>query len=94
MLFAAGPTAINFSNAQIAVQSFGTGERRNLIQGGMNPRYAPSGQLVYAQGGTLMAVPFDPGRLVVTGAAVPMVEGSFSPQSTDTFSTAFPPRDR
>jgi eukaryotic-like serine/threonine-protein kinase len=41
----------------------------------MNPRYAPSGHLVYAQGGSLMAVPFDPQRLVVTGAAVPVVEG-------------------
>jgi Tol biopolymer transport system component/predicted Ser/Thr protein kinase len=63
------------SNAQIAVQSVGTGGRRNLIQGATHPRYAPSGQLVYAQGGNLMAVPFDPQRLAVTGAAVPVVEG-------------------
>ena len=75
VLFAAGTTAINFTNAQIAVQSVGTGERRNLIQGGTQPRYAPSGHLVYAQGGSLMAVPFDPQRLTVTGAAVPVVEG-------------------
>ena len=40
-----------------------------------HPRYAPSGHLVYAQGGSLMAVPFDPQRLTVTGAAVPVVEG-------------------
>ena len=75
VLFAAGATAINFTNAQVAVQSVGTGERRNLIQGGTHPRYAPSGHLVYAQGGSLMAVPFDPQRLTVTGAAVPVVEG-------------------
>jgi eukaryotic-like serine/threonine-protein kinase len=75
VLFAAGPSGINFSNAQVAVQSAGTGERRNLIQGGMYPRYAPSGHLVYAQGGSLMAVPFDPQRLTITGAAVPVVEG-------------------
>jgi Tol biopolymer transport system component len=31
--------------------------------------------LIYAQNGSLMAVPFDPQRLTVTGAAVPMVEG-------------------
>ena len=67
--------AVNLTNAQVAVQSVGTGERRNLIQGGTHPRYAPSGHLVYAQGGSLMAVPFDPQRLTVTGAAVPVVEG-------------------
>src|SRR6202043_4122011 len=75
VLFAVAPNAITFAKAQVAVQLVGTGERRNLIQGGTNPRYAPSGHLVYAQGGSLMAVPFDPQRLAVTGAAVPVVEG-------------------
>jgi eukaryotic-like serine/threonine-protein kinase len=63
------------ANAQVAVQSVGTGERRNLVQGATHPHYAPSGHLVYAQSGNLMAVPFDPQRLAVTGAAVPIVEG-------------------
>jgi serine/threonine protein kinase/Tol biopolymer transport system component len=74
VLFAAAPNAINWSNSQVAVQSLGTGERRNLIQGGTQPRYAPSGHLVYAQGGNLMAVPFDPQRMAVMGTAVPVVE--------------------
>jgi serine/threonine protein kinase/Tol biopolymer transport system component len=74
VLFAAGPTAITFTNAQVAVQTVGTGQQRNLIQGGM-PRYALSGHLVYAQKGSLMAMPFDPQQLTVTGAAVPVVEG-------------------
>jgi len=75
VVFAAGTNALNFTGAQVAVQSVGTRERRNLIQGGTNPRYASSGHLVYAQGGSLMAVPFDPQRLETTGAAVPVVEG-------------------
>ena len=75
VLFAAGPNAINFTLAQVAVKSIGTGDRRNLVQGGMNPRYAPSGHLVYAQGGSLMAVPFDPRQLTATAAPVPVVEG-------------------
>jgi serine/threonine-protein kinase len=75
VLFADGSSGINFTNVQVAVQSLGTGERRNLIQGGTNPRYAPSGHLVYAQGGSLIAVPFDPQRLTATGTAVPVVEG-------------------
>jgi eukaryotic-like serine/threonine-protein kinase len=58
---------------QVATQSVVAGERRNLMRG-MNPRYAPSGHLVYAQGGSLMAAPFDPQRLEVTGPAVPVAE--------------------
>jgi eukaryotic-like serine/threonine-protein kinase len=79
VLFAAAGTGANWNNAQIAVHSVGTGERRNLIQAGTHPRYAPSGHLVYVQGGNLMAVPFDPKRLEVTGAAVPVVEGVLQP---------------
>jgi eukaryotic-like serine/threonine-protein kinase len=75
VLFAAGTSAIDFSNARVAVQSVGTGERRNLVQEGTNPHYAPSGHLVYAQGGSLMAVPFDPQPLASKGTAVPVVEG-------------------
>jgi serine/threonine-protein kinase len=75
VLFTAGMAAPNFTNAQVAVQLLGKGERRNLILGGTQARFAPSGHLIYAQEGTLMAVPFDPQRLVVTGTAAPMVEG-------------------
>jgi serine/threonine-protein kinase len=75
VLFAAPPNAINFTNAQVAAQSLATGERRILVQGGMTPRYAPAGYLIYAQGGSLMAVPFDPQRLTTTGSAVPVAEG-------------------
>ncbi len=74
VVFAAGSSSANWTNAQVAVQSVGTGERRDLIQGGTQPRYAPSGHLVYAQGGSLMAVPFDLERLAVTSTAVPVVE--------------------
>jgi eukaryotic-like serine/threonine-protein kinase len=60
----------------IGVDVIGTGERRNLIQGqaGNMPRYALSGHLVYGQGDSLMAVPFDLQHLKVTGTAVPVVE--------------------
>ncbi len=82
VLFAAATTGGNWTNAQVAVQSLGAGERQNLIQGGMYPRYAPSGHLIYAQGGSLMAVPFDSNRRMVTGAAVPVAEGILQSQST------------
>jgi Tol biopolymer transport system component len=73
-LFAASTSSFNWTNSQVAVQTLSTGERRNLIQGATHPRYASSGHLVYAQAGSLMAVPFDAQRLAVTGAAVPVVE--------------------
>jgi eukaryotic-like serine/threonine-protein kinase len=79
LLYAASTTGSNWSNARVVVQSVGTGEWRNLIEG-TSPRYASSGHLVYAQGGNLMAVPFDVRRLEVTGVAVPVVEGVFQSQ--------------
>jgi Tol biopolymer transport system component len=87
--FLPGAKAVLFSNstgstggAQVALYVLKTGERRVLIPEGMGPRYAHSGHLLYAQGGkmdvqggNLMAVPFDLGRLEVTGPAVPAIEG-------------------
>jgi serine/threonine protein kinase/Tol biopolymer transport system component len=82
VLFAAGTSALDFSTAQVVVQSGGTGERRNVIQGGTYPRYARSGHLIYAQRGSLMAVPFDSQRLAVTGTAVTVAEGVLQTLST------------
>ena len=75
MLFTAyGAT---YQDVQVIVQSLQTGERRVLIEGGSQARYAPSGHLLYVQPripGTLMAVPFDMERLELTGTPVPVVE--------------------
>ena len=68
VLFAVTNNSGNFANAQVALYALKTGERRNLISGGVRPRYAPTGHLVYVQGGTLMAVPFDLARLQAVGA--------------------------
>jgi eukaryotic-like serine/threonine-protein kinase len=65
--------AVLASAGQIVVRSQQTGERRDLI-GGTRPTYAPTGHLIYAQAGTLMAVPFDAQRLAVTGSPVPVLE--------------------
>jgi eukaryotic-like serine/threonine-protein kinase len=82
VLFTAGRSGITFSNAQIAAQSVGAGERRDLVQAASNPRYALSGHLVYAQGGNLLAILFDPQRLAVTGAATPVVGGVLQSPTT------------
>jgi serine/threonine protein kinase/Tol biopolymer transport system component len=64
----------NSNSAQIFVESIATGERRNLVQG-TAPHYARSGHLVYLQGTTLMAVPFNLQSLAVTGTPLPVMDG-------------------
>jgi len=70
------------TGSSVVVQSIATGERRNLIQGGTQPRYELSGHLIYVHQGNLIAVPFDPQRLEVAGVAVPVVEGVLESQIT------------
>jgi eukaryotic-like serine/threonine-protein kinase len=68
-------TGGSFDDASIGVQSLETGERRTVLEGGTYARYVPSGQLVYARAGGLMAVPFDLTRLEVTGPPVSVLQG-------------------
>ncbi len=74
VLFAASSTNSTWNNAQIIVQPLGSGDRRELVQGGTQPRYA-TGHLLYARIGTLMAAPFDSRQLMITGASVRAIEG-------------------
>jgi serine/threonine-protein kinase len=62
---------------QIAVLSLETGEQKILIEGGRSPHYAATGHLVYerVRTGIILAIPFDPERLEVTGDSVPILEG-------------------
>jgi Tol biopolymer transport system component len=75
VLFTSGAAGALFGNAQVGVQSVGRDQPQHLIQGGVNPRYAPTGHLVYAQGGILMAVPFDLPQLKVMGTGAPVADG-------------------
>jgi serine/threonine-protein kinase len=59
---------------QVVVQSLKLGKRKVLFTGG-DPRYLPTGHLVYTLGNNLFAIPFDLDRLEVVGGPVPMVEG-------------------
>jgi eukaryotic-like serine/threonine-protein kinase len=67
----------SWDDAQIVGQRLDTGERRVVIDGGTAPRYLSTGHLIYVHGGALMAVPFDPDRMQVTGTAAPLVQGVF-----------------
>jgi len=79
LLFAVAKTsdilADRWSNADIVVQSSMSSGRKIVLRGGSSPRYVRSGHLLYFVEGTLMAVPFDPGRQQVMGSAVAVIEG-------------------
>jgi serine/threonine-protein kinase len=69
----AGPD--RWDKGQIVVQSIGSSDRKVVVQGGSDGRLLPTGHLVYALGGTILAVPFDSSKRVVAGGPVPIVEG-------------------
>jgi serine/threonine-protein kinase len=65
----------NPDNAEIRVVSLETGNVRSIMQGGCNPRYLPSGHLLFTRSGVLMAAPFDLQSRQLTGQAVAVLEG-------------------
>jgi eukaryotic-like serine/threonine-protein kinase len=68
----------SYDDARIELVSLLDGSRRVLIEGGMNARYVPTGHIVYARAGSLLAVPFDLGTLTMTGSPVPVVEDVYT----------------
>jgi eukaryotic-like serine/threonine-protein kinase len=75
VLFTLQKTLWRWDDTQIVVRSLVTGDQRVLLDDGADARYVPSGHLVFVRRGTLMAVPFDPERLTLTGAPVAMIDG-------------------
>ena len=64
-----------WSDTRVAALSLETKQWHTLVEGGTNPHYLPSGYLVYAQAGVLLAVPFDRKRLEITGQPERVHEG-------------------
>jgi eukaryotic-like serine/threonine-protein kinase len=73
VLFAAATGNNYATSSHVIVRSLESAERRELV-GGSSPLYAPTGHLLYVQGGTLTAVLFDAKRLTVIGSPVPVLE--------------------
>jgi serine/threonine-protein kinase len=74
VLFTAHRKSRDFNEAALEVVVLASGERKLVLSGGSYGRYARSGHLVYVNGTTLFAVPFDLARLAVTGSPVPILE--------------------
>ena len=72
----------SYDDARIAVLSLETGKWRTLFEGGFYARYVPSGHIVYAHAGGLLAVPFDVSRLQTTGLPAPVQEGVITTAAT------------
>jgi Tol biopolymer transport system component len=69
----------SYDDGRIAVQTTG-GPRRVVLEGGASGSYVPSGHIVYARGGSIMAVAFDPRRLAVIGQPAEVVQGGMFDQ--------------
>jgi serine/threonine-protein kinase len=70
---AAAPSA-RWDRARVVVQSLKSGERKTIISAGHDGRYLPSGHLVYALNGQIMAVRFDAAKLETIGPAVRVID--------------------
>jgi eukaryotic-like serine/threonine-protein kinase len=70
-------TGVTFERPQIAVLSLKNHQQKVLIDGATSPHYISTGYLVYEQGGSLFAVPFDLSHLELSGTPVRL---SSSPQ--------------
>ncbi len=75
VLFTSHDRRLGFDSANIEVLDRRTQQRKVLVRGGFDGRYVPSGHLVYANGTTLFAAPFDADRLELTGPVVPIAQG-------------------
>jgi len=65
----------SFDEAVIAAENVETHERKELVRGGSFARYVPTGHIMYARGSAIYAVPFDLGRMEVTGPPLPVLDG-------------------
>ena len=64
-----------YDDARIEAVRPATGERKVVLEGASMARYAGNGYLVFARGGKLYGVRFDPGSLATSGTPFPVVEG-------------------
>jgi eukaryotic-like serine/threonine-protein kinase len=68
-----------WDQANIVVQSLGSGQRTVVLKGGSDARYLPTGHLVYALQNDLFAIAFDANRRQVRGGPVSVIQGVMRP---------------
>jgi Tol biopolymer transport system component len=76
VLFTRGTTDFTtYESHEIVAYSLKTQTVETIVSRGSNGRYVPTGHLVYAIGGVLFAVRFNPDTLKTIGEPAPVVEG-------------------
>jgi len=74
ILFTQTDNEDDFSSARIEAVSIDTRERKILVEGATFARYVPTGHLVFARSGGLMAAEFDPVSVEITGPEIPVLD--------------------
>src|SRR5215472_7988295 len=78
VLFVAYKGSLDPDKASIDIFTFADRRRKTVARGGVSAQYLPTsnrtGHLVYANKGTLFAIPFDLERLETRGTAVPVLD--------------------
>jgi eukaryotic-like serine/threonine-protein kinase len=64
----------NTDDGVIVAQQLGATERKTLVAKGFDSRFLAPNHLLYVRAGSLMSVPFDPGKLEAGASAVPVVQ--------------------
>jgi eukaryotic-like serine/threonine-protein kinase len=84
VLFTVGTQASpdDYDGADIDALVLATGERRLVLKGASMATYVPTGHLLFARGGSLYAVAFDPGTLTVREPAQLVVPGVAGDRTT------------
>jgi serine/threonine-protein kinase len=72
----------SYEQANIHAVNFATGETRVVLQGASMARYAPTGHLIFAKGGSLYAVGFDPETLTTRGKPQLILQGVAGDETT------------
>ena len=69
----------------VGVLSLDSGQQSTLIKGIPKARYLPTGHLIYQQGNSLLAAPFDLDALELQGSGVPVVDDVWMAQGVPKF---------
>jgi len=82
LLAMANADSETYDDARIVAFQPHTGKTHILVEGGMNPRYSPTGHLLYARDGKILAIRFDSDRLKISGQAFTVLEGVMMSRNT------------
>ena len=74
-LFTSLPARGTFDEADIVAVDLAGGSPKVILRSAYYPRYSPTGHLIFVQGDSVLAAPFDAESLTVTGPAVTLLKG-------------------